>query len=84
MLVFKTQGQIWTRTPTDFDWWEVELVFRVTGRGRIGADGLVQYLFESYFFRIAAQTIILLLINFFGGYKNGFFIGFVVYREQRY
>lgn len=34
-------GQIWTRTPTDFDWWEVELVFRVTGRGRIGADGLV-------------------------------------------
>ena len=23
-----------------FDWWEVELHFRVTGRGRIGADGL--------------------------------------------
>ena len=23
-----------------FDWWEVEIQFRVTGRGRIGADGL--------------------------------------------
>jgi hypothetical protein len=23
-----------------FDWWEVEINFRVTGRGRIGADGL--------------------------------------------
>lgn len=25
---------------TSFDWWEVEINFRVTGRGRIGADGL--------------------------------------------
>jgi hypothetical protein len=23
-----------------FDWWEVELQFRATGRGRVGADGL--------------------------------------------
>jgi len=23
-----------------FDWWEVEIQFRVTGRGRIGADGV--------------------------------------------
>lgn len=41
------KGQIWTRTPTDFDWWEVELVFRVTGRGRIGADGLALWYTES-------------------------------------
>ncbi|XP_071452215.1 protein ERGIC-53 isoform X2 [Hetaerina americana] len=34
------KGGIWTKSKTDFDWWEVELVFRVTGRGRIGADGL--------------------------------------------
>jgi len=34
------KGNIWTRLPIDFDWWEVELIFRVTGRGRIGADGL--------------------------------------------
>lgn len=38
---FWNSGQIWTSSPTNFDWWEVELVFRVTGRGRIGADGLV-------------------------------------------
>ncbi|XP_022215511.2 protein ERGIC-53 [Drosophila obscura] len=34
------KGAIWTKTPTNFDWWDVEIVFRVTGRGRIGADGL--------------------------------------------
>lgn len=34
-------GAIWTKMATNFDWWEVELIFRVTGRGRIGADGLV-------------------------------------------
>ncbi|XP_053953969.1 protein ERGIC-53 [Anastrepha ludens] len=34
------KGAIWTKAPTNFDWWEVEIVFRVSGRGRIGADGL--------------------------------------------
>jgi len=34
------KGMIWTKEPTNFDWWEIELTFRVTGRGRIGADGL--------------------------------------------
>ena len=35
------KGQAWTKNPTNFEWWEVEFIFRVTGRGRIGADGLV-------------------------------------------
>jgi len=34
------KGMIWSKEQTSFDWWEVELTFRVTGRGRIGADGL--------------------------------------------
>ena len=34
------KGMIWARSPTNFDSWEAELQFRVTGRGRIGADGL--------------------------------------------
>lgn len=34
------KGAIWTKTPTNFDFWEVDIVFRVSGRGRIGADGL--------------------------------------------
>ena len=34
------KGAIWTREPINFEWWEVDLVFRITGRGRIGADGL--------------------------------------------
>lgn len=34
------KGAIWTKSKTNFDWWEIEIVFRVTGRGRIGADGL--------------------------------------------
>lgn len=34
------KGMIWSKEQTNFDWWEVDLTFRVTGRGRIGADGL--------------------------------------------
>lgn len=34
------KGQIWTKHKTTFDWWEVEIMFRVNGKGRIGADGL--------------------------------------------
>ncbi len=34
------KGMIWAKQPTQFDWWEVEVQFRVTGRGRVGADGL--------------------------------------------
>jgi len=34
------KGMIWSKEITNFDWWEVELTFKVTGRGRIGADGL--------------------------------------------
>jgi len=34
------KGFIWSKNKTDFDWWDVEFIFRVTGRGRIGADGL--------------------------------------------
>lgn len=34
------KGAIWTKTKTDFEWWEVDIVFRISGRGRIGADGL--------------------------------------------
>lgn len=34
------KGQIWTRQKSNFNWWEVEIMFRVNGKGRIGADGL--------------------------------------------
>ncbi|XP_008560355.1 protein ERGIC-53 [Microplitis demolitor] len=34
------KGAIWTKQPTDFEWWEVDLKFNINGRGRIGADGL--------------------------------------------
>ncbi|KAK6620012.1 hypothetical protein RUM44_006412 [Polyplax serrata] len=34
------KGAIWTKYKTNFKWWEVEIVFRITGRGRLGADGL--------------------------------------------
>lgn len=35
------KGAIWTRQPINFEWWDVDIAFRVTGRGRVGADGLV-------------------------------------------
>ncbi|KRT85772.1 hypothetical protein AMK59_761, partial [Oryctes borbonicus] len=34
------KGAIWTKVPITFDYWEVDVAFRVTGRGRVGADGL--------------------------------------------
>lgn len=34
------KGQIWSKYQTTFDWWEVDVIFRVNGKGRIGADGL--------------------------------------------
>ncbi|XP_053621298.1 protein ERGIC-53 [Plodia interpunctella] len=34
------KGAIWSKQPLNFDWWEVDIMFKVTGRGRIGADGL--------------------------------------------
>ncbi|XP_068107364.1 protein ERGIC-53 [Hyperolius riggenbachi] len=34
------KGAVWTKTAPSFANWEVEVTFRVTGRGRIGADGL--------------------------------------------
>nr|CAD7570517.1 unnamed protein product [Timema californicum] len=41
------KGAIWTKTKTNFEWWEVDIIFRVTGRGRIGADGLAFWFTES-------------------------------------
>lgn len=34
-------GLIWNKIGTEFDNWEVELTFKIAGRGRVGADGLV-------------------------------------------
>ncbi|XP_045483066.1 protein ERGIC-53 isoform X1 [Harmonia axyridis] len=41
------KGAIWTKTPTSFEWWDVDIAFRVTGRGRIGADGLAFWFTQS-------------------------------------
>lgn len=42
-------GAIWTKAPTNFDWWEVDITFRITGRGRIGADGMVMSLLLDFY-----------------------------------
>jgi len=41
------KGAIWTKMKTNFEWWEADIIFRVTGRGRIGADGLAFWYTES-------------------------------------
>ncbi|XP_047109883.1 protein ERGIC-53-like [Schistocerca piceifrons] len=41
------KGAIWTKSKTNFDWLEVDIVFRITGRGRLGADGLAFWFTES-------------------------------------
>ncbi|RZF40141.1 hypothetical protein LSTR_LSTR010093 [Laodelphax striatellus] len=41
------KGAMWSKMKTTFDWWEVDIIFRITGRGRIGADGLAFWYTED-------------------------------------
>ena len=41
-------GHVWGKNKVTFDSWDAEIVFRVNGRGRIGADGLVSYFLVIY------------------------------------
>ncbi|KAI1288452.1 Protein ERGIC-53 [Halotydeus destructor] len=41
------RGAIWSKVKTNFDWWEVEVWLRVTGRGRLGADGVAFWFTEN-------------------------------------
>jgi len=34
-------GGVWSNYEFPYDHWEVELHFRIRGRGKVGADGLV-------------------------------------------
>lgn len=36
------KGSVWTKNKVNFNSWEAEVTFRVSGRGRMGADGLVR------------------------------------------
>lgn len=36
------RGTVWTKNRVNFEHWEAEVTFRVSGRGRMGADGLVR------------------------------------------
>ena len=35
-------GYVWAKNVNTNPHWEVELTFKVSGRGRVGADGLVK------------------------------------------
>ncbi|NWV21600.1 LMAN1 protein, partial [Origma solitaria] len=41
------KGSAWTKNKSIFEFWEVEVTFRVTGRGRVGADGLAIWFTEE-------------------------------------
>ncbi|XP_048359691.1 protein ERGIC-53 isoform X2 [Sphaerodactylus townsendi] len=41
------KGSVWTKSKSVFEYWEIEVTFRVTGRGRIGADGLAVWFTEG-------------------------------------
>lgn len=36
------RGAAWCKTKASFNHWELEMMFRVSGRSRVGADGLVR------------------------------------------
>lgn len=42
-LAISFSGSVWSKMVNPHENWEVEVVFRVNGRGRIGADGLVRW-----------------------------------------
>ncbi|CAN9504282.1 unnamed protein product [Ophioblennius macclurei] len=37
------KGSVWTKNRINFKHWEAEVTFRVSGRGRMGADGLAMW-----------------------------------------
>ncbi|XP_070599600.1 protein ERGIC-53 [Erythrolamprus reginae] len=41
------RGAVWTKSKSIFEYWEIEVTFRVTGRGRVGADGLAVWYTEG-------------------------------------
>uniref|UniRef100_H2U3A9 Lectin, mannose-binding, 1 n=1 Tax=Takifugu rubripes TaxID=31033 RepID=H2U3A9_TAKRU len=41
------RGSIWTKNKVLFEHWEAEVTFRVSGRGRMGADGLAVWFTAS-------------------------------------
>lgn len=41
------KGYIWGKHPVEFDNWIIEVTFKVTGRGRVGADGLAIWYAET-------------------------------------
>ncbi|UYV62867.1 LMAN1 [Cordylochernes scorpioides] len=51
-------GSIWAKNKTNFNWWEVELVFRITGRGRLGADGLVSICLAFYSLNLSGLCVV--------------------------
>lgn len=40
-------GSVWTKNPATFEHFSIEVVFKVTGRGRVGADGLVSQILHA-------------------------------------
>uniref|UniRef100_A0A667XLJ4 Lectin, mannose-binding, 1 n=1 Tax=Myripristis murdjan TaxID=586833 RepID=A0A667XLJ4_9TELE len=41
------RGSVWTKNTVGFEHWEAEVTFRVSGRGRMGADGLAVWFTAS-------------------------------------
>jgi TRAP-type C4-dicarboxylate transport system permease small subunit len=63
-------GWIWTKNQMTADSWLLDVKIRVTGRGRVGADGMVKH----YFFLIRNSIVETLKRNlenlFFQSKKN--------------
>ena len=38
---FPSSGRVWAKNVNNNENWEIEVIFRISGRGRVGADGLV-------------------------------------------
>ena len=55
---FYSAGGVWTKNLASFEHFSIEVVFKVTGRGRVGADGLVRNkLFNPFWTNMSAPLV---------------------------
>lgn len=59
------KGAIWTKNPLSFEFWEVDIAFRVSGRGRIGADGLVSDFFVYLHYKNKVSKKVIFQLNLY-------------------
>jgi hypothetical protein len=60
--IFICKGMIWTKDPTSYDWWEVEITFRY-GACRLFDPKVCRYTCKKFFLRQICRMRIVLDVD---------------------